>query len=58
LEVGEVVIPAGKNEANLVLKAAAGTNPTTLANLTVRATATASGAVVNHELKFNVNIVK
>jgi hypothetical protein len=58
LEVGEVVVPAGKDEASLVLKAEAGAKPGTLANLTIRATATAFGAVVNHDLKFNVNILK
>jgi hypothetical protein len=58
LEIGEVVIPAGKDEAALVLKAEAAAKPGTLANLTVRVSATAFGAVVNHELKFNVNIVK
>jgi hypothetical protein len=58
LEVGETVITAGKDEANLVLKATAGAAPGTLANLTLRATAQAFGATVNQEMKFNVNLVK
>jgi hypothetical protein len=58
LEVGEAVIPAGKDEANLVFKTVPGAAPGALANLTVRATATAFGAVINQEMKFNVNVVK
>jgi hypothetical protein len=54
-----VVIPAGKDEAKLVLKAAADAAPGARNDLVVRATATYNGKVlVVHEAKFNVNVVK
>jgi hypothetical protein len=56
--VADVVIPAGKDEAPLVIKAAKDAPVANLANLTVRASGSAFGTVVNHELKFNVNVVK
>ncbi len=58
VEVADAVIPAGKDEAALVIKAAKDAPVANLANLTVKASGTAFGTVVNHELKFNVNIVK
>ncbi len=51
-------VPAGKNEALLLLSAAAGAAPGVRANLTLRVTAGAGDAIVIHELKFNVNVVK
>jgi hypothetical protein len=56
--VADVVIPAGKDEAPLLIKAAKDAPIANLANLTVRASGSAFGTVVNHELKFNVNVVK
>jgi hypothetical protein len=56
--VADIVIPAGKDEAPLLIKAAKDAPIANLANLTVRASGSAFGTVVNHELKFNVNIVK
>jgi hypothetical protein len=56
VEVGEAVIPAGKDETKLVLKA--GPMPVNLANLIVRATAMYQGHATVHEVKLNVNVVK
>jgi hypothetical protein len=54
-----VVIPAGANEAKLVLRSPAGTPPGGRGNLTVRAVALYQGKVPTvHEVKFNVNIIK
>jgi hypothetical protein len=58
LEAASAVIPAGKDEASLPLKAAAAAVPGNRGNLTVKVTATAFGTTVLHEMKFNVNIVK
>jgi hypothetical protein len=55
-QIGDVVIPAGKNEAKLVIKA--GATPVNLPNLTVRATAMYQGRATTHEVKLNVNVVK
>jgi hypothetical protein len=53
------VIPAGKDEAKLMLKVAADAAPGNRANLTVVATAMYNGNVpVTQEAKFNVNVVK
>jgi len=54
--IAETVIPAGKNEAKLVIKA--GAMPVNLPNLTVRATAMYQGHATTHEVKLNVNVVK
>jgi hypothetical protein len=54
--IADTVIPAGKNEAKLVIKAEA--MPVNLQNLTVRATAMYEGHPTIHEVKFNVNVVK
>lgn len=54
--IGDTVIPAGKNEAKLVIKA--GAMPVNLPNLLVRATAHYQGHATTHEVKLNVNVVK
>jgi hypothetical protein len=54
-----VIIPAGKDEVKLPLKAPADAAPGNRANLIVRATATLDGNIpVTHETKINVNVVK
>jgi hypothetical protein len=58
LEVTGAVIPAGKDEAKLVVKAKDGTTPGGRNNLVVRATAMAYGHPIKQEAKFNVNVVK
>ena len=54
--IADTVIPAGKDEAKLVVKA--GAKPGNLSNLIVRATALYKGHPTTHEVKFNVNVVK
>jgi hypothetical protein len=54
----EVVIPAGKDEAKLLLRVPAGTNPGGRGNLVVRGTAVFGKTPVVHEAKINVNVVK
>src|SRR5437016_13424706 len=57
LSAAEVAIPAGKNEAKLVLKAPADSAPGNRPNLVVRAIAKLEGDVsVTHETKLNVNV--
>jgi hypothetical protein len=59
VSVEEVTIPAGKDEAKLVLRIDAGMTPVNLQNLVVRATAMVNGNLPTvHEAKLNVNIVK
>jgi hypothetical protein len=54
-----VTIPAGQNEAKLVLRVGAGVAPGPRQNLIVRAIATVNGAVpLTHETKINVNVLK
>jgi hypothetical protein len=54
-----VTIPAGKDEAKFVLKAAANVAPGARGDLIVRAVATVNGNVpTTHELKFALNVVK
>lgn len=54
-----VTIPAGMNEAKMLVRVAAGTPPANLQNLTVRATAVVNGNVtLTHEIKINVNVAK
>jgi hypothetical protein len=54
-----VIIPAGKDEVKLPLKAPADAAPGNRANLIVRATATLDGNIpVTHETKININVVK
>jgi hypothetical protein len=59
LSVDEVTIPAGKDEAKLLLRTAPDMAPANLANLIVRATAMYNGNVPTlQETKLNVNVVK
>jgi hypothetical protein len=60
LAADEVTIPAGKDEAKLVLKVAADAVPGPYNDLLVRTTGTINGnvAVVQESPKFNVNVVK
>jgi hypothetical protein len=59
LSAAEVVIPAGKDEAKVVVKAAADAAPGARPDLVVRAVALVNGKVpVTHEVKFSVNVVK
>jgi hypothetical protein len=58
LEIPEVVIPAGKDQAQLVVKVPAGARPGNYPNLVVRATAAYQGATTTQEVKLNVNVVK
>ncbi len=55
-QIGDAVIPAGKDEAKLVIKA--GAMPVNLPNLIVRATANYQGHATTHEVMLNVNVVK
>jgi hypothetical protein len=55
-QIGDAVIPAGKDEAKLVIKA--GAMPMNLPNLIVRATANYQGHATTHEVKLNVNVEK
>lgn len=59
VEAAEVTIPAGKDEAKLVLKVPASAAPGNKANLTVKAVALFQGKTPTpHEVKINVNVVK
>ncbi|HEY7157447.1 MAG TPA: PPC domain-containing protein [Gemmataceae bacterium] len=58
VQIGEVVIPAGKDEAKLIVKSAAEAQPVNLPNLVVKATAMYQGHATTHEVKLNVNVVK
>jgi len=59
VEAADVTIPAGADEAKLVLKAPAGAMPGGRANLVVKAVAVWEGKTpVTHETKLNVNVVK
>ena len=59
LTAAPVVIPAGQNEAKLVLHVATAAAPGNRPNLIVRAVATVHGNVaLNHDAKINVNITK
>jgi hypothetical protein len=53
-----VTIPAGKDEAKLILKAAADAAAGARNELVVRATAAIGGATTTQEVKFNVTVVK
>jgi hypothetical protein len=54
-----VVIPAGQNEAKLVIEVPDGVPLGGRPNLTVRAVATVNGNVaINHDTKINVNVIK
>jgi hypothetical protein len=54
--IGDAVIPAGKDETKLIVKA--GAMPANVANLIVRATAIYQGHPTIHEVKLNINVVK
>ncbi|HTU22747.1 MAG TPA: PPC domain-containing protein [Gemmataceae bacterium] len=54
--IADTVIPAGKDEAKLIVKA--GAKPGNMPNLIVRATAMYLGHATKDEVKFNVNVVK
>src|SRR6185437_15564750 len=54
VQIDDVVIPAGKDEAKLVVKA--GPMPVNVPNLIVRATAMYQGHSTTHEVKLNVNV--
>jgi hypothetical protein len=56
VQIADAVIPAGKDEAKLIVKA--GTMPVNLSNLIVRATAMYQSHATTHEVKLNVNVVK
>jgi hypothetical protein len=56
VSIGDAVIPAGKDEAKLIVKA--GAMPVNVSNLIVRATALYQGHPTIHEVKLNVNVVK
>src|SRR5262249_3343797 len=59
LSADGVTIPAGQNEAKVVLKAAADAAPGARPDLILRAVAMVNGNVpATHELKFAVNIIK
>jgi hypothetical protein len=59
LTADEATIPAGKNEAKLVIKAAANAAPGNRPNLVVKTTAKYSAALtLTQEVKINVNVVK
>jgi hypothetical protein len=59
VNVDAITIPAGQNEAKLVLRIDPAMTPVNLANLIVRATAMVNGNVPTvHEVKLNVNVVK
>ena len=55
----EVTIPAGKDEAKLVLKAATGTKPGAVSNATITATAVYLGKyTITHETKVNFTVAE
>jgi len=54
----DITIPAGKDEAELVLTVAADAAVGNRPNLLVRATAMFNGAEVKHEAKFTLNVTK
>ena len=59
VNIAEVTIPAGANEAKLVIEVPANAMPGNRANLVVKATALWKGKTPTvHEAKFNVNVVK
>ncbi|MCI0462592.1 MAG: PPC domain-containing protein [Gemmataceae bacterium] len=61
LSADPVEIPAGQNEAKLLVRVAPNAPPGNRQNLTIRAAATIEGNValtLNHETKINVNVTK
>jgi hypothetical protein len=55
--IDPVTLEAGKSEVKLTFKTAADAMPGARNNLTLRAVAVISGVTLNHDLKFNANIV-
>jgi hypothetical protein len=59
ISADEVTVPAGQNEAKLVLRVPPGATPGNRSNLTIEAIALIHGNVpLKHETKINVNVVK
>jgi hypothetical protein len=58
LSAEEVTVPAGKNEAKLVVKAAEDAKPSNRPNLVIKTTALFNGSPVTCESKINVNVIK
>jgi hypothetical protein len=59
ISAGEATIPAGANEAKLIVKAAAGTKPGPVANATITATALYDGKYpIVHEAKVSFTVVE
>jgi len=59
LSAADVTIPAGQNEAKLIVKVAADAAPGNHPDLIVRATAMQNGNVPTpHDVKFSLNVVK
>src|SRR5262249_24404541 len=54
----DVTIPAGKDEAELVIKSPADAQPGNRGNLTVKATATFNKTPIVHETKISVTVAK
>jgi hypothetical protein len=55
--VGPVTLEAGKSDVKLTFKTADDAMPGPRNNLTLRAVAVISGVTLNHDLKFNANVV-
>jgi hypothetical protein len=55
--IDPVTLEAGKSEAKVTFKTAADAAPGPRNNLTLRAVAVISGVTLNHDLKFNANVV-
>jgi len=58
ISADEVTIPAGKNEAKLILRAAEDAEPGPRNNLIFQATATVSGLTLTQETKINVKVLE
>ena len=59
LVFGEAVIPAGQNEAKLLIRADANAAPGNRQNVVLRVVGNYQGNVpINHETKINVNVTK
>jgi hypothetical protein len=59
INAAEVTVPAGQNQAKLIVSAPANAPPGNRANLVVRATAVINGNVtLTNEAKVNINVLK
>jgi hypothetical protein len=56
--IAAVTVPAGKDEAKLIINVPADAPPGNRADLVVKATAMYQGTPIVHEAKFSVNVVK